>query len=125
METIMKIPFLIALIASIITGAVSIVNNAETNKTCTSMIISMIVFYIIGLIISKTLSGILNEQNEKKLEAERKIKEEEMLEKAKIAASKINAEHLGNTLDLLAEDEIDDGFTPFDLSQAVKTKMKE
>lgn len=125
METIIKIPFFIALIASMITGVISIVNDAETNETCTSMIIAMIVFYIIGVIISKTLSGILSEQNEKKLEAEKKIKEEEMLEKAKIAASKYNAGHIGNTLDLLAEDEIDDGFTPFDLSQAVKTKMKE
>lgn len=125
METIMKIPFLVALIASILTGVVSIVNNTDTNKTCINMIIAMIVFYIIGVVISKTLSSILDEQNEKKLEAEKKIREEEMLEKAKMAVNKHNAEHLGNTLDLLTEDEVDDGFTPFDLSQAVKTKMKE
>ncbi len=125
METIMKIPFLLAILASIVTGAISIVNNAGTNKTCFRMILAMIVFYIIGLLVSKTISNIVEEQNIQKLEAEKKILEEEMLEMAKVSAKAKKPEHLGNTLDLSTEEEIDDGFTPFDLSQAVKTKMKE
>ncbi|PYG89845.1 hypothetical protein LY28_00442 [Ruminiclostridium sufflavum DSM 19573] len=125
METIMKIPFLLALIASIITGAISIVNNADTNKTCISMIMAMIIFYIVGILIRNTLSNIIEEQNNQKLEAEKKLREEEMLEKAKAALKSKKAEHLGKNLDLVTEDEIDDGFTPFDLSQAVKAKMNE
>ncbi|QNU68810.1 hypothetical protein EHE19_008410 [Ruminiclostridium herbifermentans] len=125
METIMKIPFLLAILASIITGAISIVNNAGTNKTCVRMIFAMIIFYIIGLLVSKTIISIVEEQNKQKLEAEKKKEEEEMFEKAKASAKVKKPEHLGNTLDLSTEEEIDDGFTPFDLSQAVKTKMKE
>ncbi len=125
METIMKIPFLLAILASIVTGAISIVNNAETNTTCVRMIIAMIVFYIIGILVSNTISNIVEEQNKQKLEVEKKLLEEEMLEKAKVSAKVKKAEHLGNMLDLSTEEEIDDGFTPFDLSQAVKTRMKQ
>lgn len=125
METIMKIPILVALLASIVTGAISIVNDTEINKTCLRMIIAMIVFYIIGILISKTLSSILEEQNRQKLEAEKKLKEEQALEEAKVAAKQKNDEHLGKKVDLIAEDKIDDRFTPFDLSQAVKAKMNE
>lgn len=125
METIMKIPFLLAILASIVTGAISIVNNAGTNTTCVRMILAMIVFYVIGLLVSKTISNIVEEQNKRKLEAEKKLLEEELLEKAKVSAKVKKAAHLGNTLDLSTEEEIDDGFTPFDLSQAVKTKMKD
>jgi hypothetical protein len=121
----MKIPFLLAILASIVTGAISIVKNAGTNKTCVRMILAMIVFYILGILISNTISNIVEEQNKQKLEAQKKILEEEMLEKAKVSAKVKKAVHLGNTLDLSTEEEIDDGFTPFDLSQAVKTKMKE
>lgn len=89
------------------------------------MILAMIVFYVIGLLVSKTISNIVEEQNKRKLEAEKKLLEEELLEKAKVSAKVKKAAHLGNTLDLSTEEEIDDGFTPFDLSQAVKTKMKD
>lgn len=129
----MKIPFLLALIASIITGAISMVNNAGTNETCIRMILALIIFYVIGLLVRNTVSNIVEEQNSQKAEAEKKKLEEEMLQKVKANANanintKTNvnkAEHLGNTIDLSAKEEIDDGFTPFDLSQAVQTKMKE
>jgi mannitol-specific phosphotransferase system IIBC component len=123
METIMKIPFLLALLAALITGVTSIANKATTNQTCIRMIIAMVIFYLIGVFVSSTLTNIVEEQNKQKLEAENKIKEE-MLEKEK--AEKLMQEgHLGTNLDLFTDSKIDDGFSPLDLSQAVRTKINE
>jgi len=122
METIMKIPFLLALLAALITGVISIVNNANTNQTSIRMIIAMVGFYIIGVFVSNTLTNIVEEQNKQKLEAEIKIREEEMLKRTE----KLKQEgHLGTNLDLVTDNEIDDGFSPLDLSQAVRTKINE
>ncbi len=123
METIMKIPFLLALLAALTTGIISIISNANTNQTCFRMIIAMMSFYLIGVFVSSTLKTIVEEQNKLKLEAENKIREEEI---ERIKAEKLKQEeHLGTNLNLVADNEIDDGFTPLNLSQAVRTKMKE
>lgn len=119
----MKIPFLLALLAAFTTGLISIISKANTNQTCLRMIIAMMSFYLIGIFASSTLKCIVEEQNKLKLEAENKIREEEM---EKMKAERLKQEkHLGTNLDLVADNEIDDGFTPLDLSQAVRTKMKE
>jgi len=124
METIMKIPFLLALLAALITGVISITNNFNTNQTSIRMIIAMVSFYLIGVIVSSTLKSIVEDQNKQKLEAQAKIREEEML--ARLETEKIKQEeHLGSKLDLVADNEIDDGFSPLDLSQAVRTKINE
>jgi hypothetical protein len=118
----MKIPFMLALLAALITGIISIFNNASTNQTSLRMIIAMVFFYLIGVFVSSTLKGIVEEQNKLKLEAEIKIRQEEMLKKAE----KLKQQgHLGTNLDLVTDSNIDDGFTPLDLSQAVRTKINE
>jgi hypothetical protein len=88
------------------------------------MIMAMVSFYLIGMFASFNLANIVEEQNKLKLETENKIREEEMLEKMKTEKLK-KEQHLGTNLDLVTGNEIDDGFTPLDLSQAVKTKLKE
>lgn len=122
METIMKIPFLLAMLAALLTGFISIANKADTNQTCIRMIIALVIFYLIGTFVSSTLKNIVEEQNKQKLEEEKKIREQEKLEKAE----KIKQEaHLGANLDLVADNKLDDGFSPLDLSQAIRTKVNE
>ncbi|MHB8064772.1 MAG: hypothetical protein ACYDG2_19430 [Ruminiclostridium sp.] len=119
----MKIPFLLALLAALITGVTSITNGANTNQTCIRMIVAMVSFYLIGVFVSSTLANIVEEQNRQKLEDEKKIKEE-IIEREK--ALKLTQEgHLGTNLDLVVDSKIDDGFSPLDLSQAVRTKINE
>ncbi|EPR13100.1 hypothetical protein [Ruminiclostridium papyrosolvens] len=129
METIMKIPFLFALFAAIITGLIGISNNKSMNQTCMYMIIAMLIFYFIGTILKTTITGIVEEQNKLKEQAEKEKKErenQEILRIEKENAEKLAKEqHLGNILDLVADSNLDDGFTPLDLSQAVRTRMKE
>ncbi len=126
METIMKIPFLLAMTASLITGLVSIMHNASTNQTCVRMIVALICFYLLGIIVSKTLTGIIEEQNRKKDEAEKLQKLEELRLMELERAEKLKQEdHLGTNLDLVADSSIDDGFSPLDLSQAIRTKVNE
>lgn len=125
METIMKIPFLLAMMSALITGFVSIAENADTNQTCTRMIIALVVFYVIGLVISSTLKGIIEEQNKRREEAEKQKLEEERLILQQQEAERLKQEaHLGGNLDLIADNKLDDGFSPLDLSQAIKTKIK-
>ncbi len=124
METIMKIPFLLAMVSAIITGIISLAGNAGTNKTCIRMIIALVGFYVIGLLVSTTLSGIVEEQNKQKQEEEEKLKNEQQMLEEEAAKSK-QEEHLGNNLDLFADSGLDDGFSPLDLSQAIRTKVNE
>ena len=127
METIMKIPFLLAMTASLITGLVSILYNSSTNQTCIRMIVALICFYLLGLIVSKTLTGIIEEQKAKKDEAEKQQKLEELnLIQEQERAEKLKQEdHLGTNLDLVTDSSLDDGFSPLDLSQAIRTKVNE
>lgn len=129
METIMKIPFLLALFAAIVTGLLSINDNTDINKVCINMMIAMVSFYLIGKLLSSTISGIIEEQNKQKQLAEEEKMKQESLEKERIEEEKAEKsateEHLGKKLDLVADNTLDDGFSPLDLSQAVRTKMKE
>ena len=123
MEIIMKTPYLLAILAALATGIISITDGADINTASIRMIIAMVVFYIIGIVVSSTLKGIVEEQERIKLEAENKLKEEERL--AAIEKMKKEA-HLGTNLDLVADNNTeDDDFTPLDFSQAVRTKMRE
>lgn len=122
MEIIMKIPYLFAIFAALVTGIISIVGGADTNSASIRMILAMVIFYIIGMLVSSTLKSIVNEQEKIKQEAENRLKEEERL----AAVEKYKMEHhLGTNLDLVAGNDDDDGFTPMDFSQAVRTKMME
>ncbi|WP_024831353.1 hypothetical protein [Ruminiclostridium josui] len=129
METIMKIPFLFALFAAFIAGLIGISTNKTMNQTCIYMIIAMVVFYLIGALLKATITGIIEEQN--KLKEQEEKEKQEMEEQGKLRIEKEKEEklakeqHLGNNLDLVADSDLDDGFTPLDLSQAVRTKMKE
>lgn len=129
METIMKIPFLFALFAAIITGLLSINNDRDLNQTCFYMIIAMAIFYFVGVLLRTTITGIIEEQNKLKQQAENEKKELERQERLKLekerAEKLANEKHLGKNLDLVADNDLDDGFSPLDLSQAVRTKMKE
>lgn len=124
METIMKIPFLLAMVSALITGFISISGNASTNQICIRMIIALVIFYLLGLFVSSTLTGIIEEQNKRKQEAEEQVQEQ--LRKEQQEAERIKQEeHLGGNLDLIADNKLDDGFSPLDLSQAIKTKIKQ
>lgn len=122
METIMKIPFLLALLAALLTGLMSLVNGVELNKTCVRMIIALVSFYIIGSIVSSTLTNIIEEQNKQKQEEENKLKEQERLEQEKVQKM-MQEGHLGGNLDLVADNKLDDGFSPLDLSQAIRSEI--
>jgi Na+-translocating ferredoxin:NAD+ oxidoreductase RnfG subunit len=125
METIMKIPFLLSIFAALTTGLVSIIGKKDLNQTCLRMIIAMLCFYLIGLVVKYNISSIVEEQNKIKEEAEKQKLEQEIEQtQIKNGKSEHNQEHLGTTLDLVADNKLDDdGFTPLDLSQAIKTKM--
>lgn len=122
----MKIPFVLSILAAFITGFFCMVSNKDLNQTSIRMIIAMGSFYLLGLLISSTLTKIIEEQD--------KVKLEEELQKYRDQQSRIESEqthkimqdgHLGNSLDLVADSGLDDGFSPLDLSQAVRTKIRE
>lgn len=122
MEVIMKIPFLLASFSAIIVGLFCFFNRYNTNQTCIRMIVSMIIFYIIGTVIKSTYLGIVEEIENKRLEAERKEREErEKMELEEKRKHEQEEQTLGSRLNLVA----DDGFSPLDMTQAIRTKMNE
>ena len=122
MEILMKTPYLLAILAALVTGIISIADGTDINHASIKMIIAMITFYIIGILVSSILKSIVKEQEKIKQEAENKLKEE----REQLAAERLkNQEHLGTNLDLFADNNTDDDFTPLDFSQAVRTKMRE
>ncbi len=128
METIMKIPFLLAMAAALVTGIYSIENNAGTNQTCIRMIIALVGFYVIGVIVTSTITGIVEEQTKQRLEAEKlekleQFKQEQYKREQEKTEKVKQEEHLGKNLDLVADSDSDDGFSPLDLSQAIRTKF--
>lgn len=116
MDKIVKIPLILALLSAIITGFFCSINKYDTNQTCMRMIIAMLVFYILGIIIKSTITGIYEEVEKTRIENEKK----EIEEKAK-SVKQVN-ENVGTKLDLLAGD---DDFQALELSKAIKTTLSE
>jgi hypothetical protein len=121
MEYLGKLPFLLGASAALITGLVCFNNMASNNQTYLRMLISMIIFYILGVYIRNLLTGIVEEQKEKlriEEEAKKKLEEEaaaavdlELREKAKAEGRKSAVDKiLGGNIDIVQGAEFDSDF---------------
>lgn len=73
-----RLPLLFALIAAIISGVAGLAYSMSNNRILTQMIISMIVFFAVGIFARYNLSKIINqvEENREKNEKNEEIKVE-------------------------------------------------
>ena len=140
MGRIHQLPYKAGGLAAIVTGVVSYAAGIETSTIYLRMAIMMLVFFILGLYIRKTVIDIEKEVQEKK-EEELRAEENEILRKrageqsasadmknnilkSPAARENISQEQKIHKLDLTAGGSVDD-FQPLVLSKAVSTKAKE
>jgi len=118
MGYIQRLPFILSSIITIIIGLVCYFSGVGTRDTFIRMIISMTVFYIVGLYIRKLIFDINEQIDEKKqkelLESQKKAEEE----------AKNNNTAIGKEIDLTIDSENDnvddDEFTPLKASSVIR-----
>lgn len=73
-----RLPLLFALIAAIISGVAGLAYSMSNNRILTQMIISMIVFFAVGIFARYNLSKIINQVEENREKNEKNEKNEEI-----------------------------------------------
>jgi len=125
MDYIRKLPLLLALSGSIITGLLGRSSQLPDKEILTKMTIAMVVFYLAGLLASKTISDVV--------EAYRKKEEEKQIEALQDENKETVPENdsgiAGNKVDLAADEEIkfddlDDDFDALPVAEFIKKELK-
>lgn len=113
MDYIRKLPLLMAISSGIITGLVGYTNQVRNNENMTNMLITMVVFYIVGLLIRGTVLDAIEtnrikeeerieEEKRKAIEEKKREAEEKEEKKQKQTTEKAS----GSTLDIAADEDI-------------------
>lgn len=119
MQTLQKIPFFMAAIAVIITGAICSTMQLDLNQASSRMVVVLLLFYIIGLFVKNTIKRVVEENEVKRLQTEAEnfaFNEEANCEKGGIKEIPL--------FDVKVDDRYDD-FTPLHVSEVIKSKIRE
>ncbi|HHV98979.1 MAG TPA: hypothetical protein GXX36_05765 [Clostridiaceae bacterium] len=120
MGYIQRLPFILTSSVTIIIGLVCYVSGASTRDTFIKMIISLTVFYIIGLIVRNLILEIKKQVDEKieqeKLESQKKAEEE--LGKSESTTDNETDKLTDSKFNKKANDA--DEFTPLNASKVIK-----
>jgi len=136
MDIIRKLPFFSGSMGAILAGIISFAAGVDRQTIYIRMFVTMIVFYILGIYIRKTVLSIRKEAEIRKREkqAEEAKNRKQTHEKEDDAADKkgtiktAQMERDKNTRtakDETSAGEQQDDFEPLALSRAIKTKVKE
>ncbi|NLU51818.1 MAG: hypothetical protein GXX10_03005 [Clostridiaceae bacterium] len=125
MDYIRKLPLLLALSGSIITGLLGRSSQLPDKEILTKMTIAMVVFYLAGLLASKTISDVVEAYRKKEEEKEKAALQEENKE----AVSENDSGITGKKLDLAADEEIkfdvmEDDFDALPVAEFIKKELK-
>lgn len=129
MDYIRKLPLLMGLTGAILIGLIGYAKKIPNKENMLKMIIIMVIFYIVGLFIRNTITGILEEIKQKALEKEKQELEEkkrqEELENENKKEKKRNS-----IIDLVADDEFnsetnDEDFDALPVADFIKNELKE
>ena len=86
MEYINKLPFVLSASMTIVIGLISYQGTDTMQKTYAEMAVSIVVFYVVGIIIKKTLIEIykdIEKKNEERREQEKKSNENKKKKKSR------------------------------------------
>ena len=134
MDYLKKIPFILSTVMGLIVGVISLIMGTTRNVVYLRIIISLFVFYIIGLYIKKSFYITLNEVKQKELqrqfeieeEAKKKAMEEEIKKREKLKEKGAFVDS-GVELELSPQPifEEDEGFEPLTVNEVLSTKDEE
>ncbi len=126
MDAIHKLPFFLGGFMAVIVGMISYVSGSASQTIYVRMAVVMVVFYVVGSFIRKTLSGIKDELDDK--EQKRRAEEQLEAEEASMNEAFQNAHQKGqpgeHKVDLVADD-FDEDFSPLTISRVITSKLEE
>lgn len=125
MDYIRRIPFILGSIMAIITGIISLNCNISIKQVYLRMIISLVLFFIVGVFLRNTISEIEKDIKTKSIEKAKNeeetgnIEDIENTERNQEAVSGRN--NSAPTVDYLIDDD-DDDFKPLNVKEVISTK---
>jgi hypothetical protein len=109
MDYIRKLPLLMALSGAIIIGLVGYSKDVPNKENMLKMVIVMVIFYIVGLFIRNTITGILQDIDKKTEEKEKKeLEEKKRLEELEDQKNK-EKNKKNQKIDFIVDDDLDIG----------------
>lgn len=117
MQYIDRLPLLFALLAAILSGVIGLSRSMANDRILLQMIITMVIFYVVGIFVRYNLFKINAQAKEKK------INEDVKLEKKLSRESK---ENVIEKEDNIGEDNSisEDDFEPLKVSQFIREELK-
>lgn len=120
MQYLQRLPLLLALAATIITGLVGFARQNAHKDILLHMVLVMVVFFALGLYARHTLTNVKNQIEKKQKEREQEeLRKQQELEKQEME----KAMGLGKNIDLTASN-TDDDFDPLPVSEFIKKELK-
>lgn len=125
MDYIRRIPFILGSIMAIITGVISLNCNISIKQVYLRMIISLVLFFTLGVFLRNTISEIEKDIQNKSMEKEKNAEETENIEDVENIEKSQEADGSRNnnapTVDYRIDDENDD-FKPLNVKEVISTK---
>lgn len=125
MQYIKRLPLILALAGSLITGILNLLCHKQQNEVLFQMLIALVIFYIIGFFIRSTVLTVKEQVDEKQRIREAEEREQREKEEAEARRREKAEEFLGKNIDLTVNDSSDDSFDPLPVSEFIKKQLKE
>lgn len=125
MDYIHKLPFLLGGFMAVIVGIASYLAGTANQAVYLRMTIALVAFYIVGGYIKNTVVALKEELRKKE---EQKAKEEAAEEARRMfeaQAADMENQPQQHRVNLVADDDYDEEFTPMTVSRVIASKLKE
>lgn len=133
MGYIHRLPLIMALMSAILTGLVGYTRQIQNNKNMANMLIAMVMFYIIGSMIKRTILDIIRTYSVKALdranEKKRLAMEKENNEGKALEGDNNALQENISTLNLVADEKLDfeidgESFSPLPVADYIEKELK-
>lgn len=123
MRYLNRLPLLLALAGSIVSGLLSIIRLRAQKEILVQMALVMVIFYVAGLFLRSTVQSIKSQVDEKKLKQEEENRTKKSREEKENTDEGKTEKSLGGNIDFTV-DESDDAFDPLPVSEYIKNELK-
>ena len=125
MQYLQRLPLILALAGSLFSGLLSSLRLRAHNEVMSHMILSMVIFYFMGLFIRSTVLNIKTQVDEKWVKQEAAEKAQKEKEEAEKMKQEKTEEFLGKSIDYTTNDLGDELFEPLPVSEFIRKELKD
>ena len=125
MQYLQRLPLLLALAGSLASGILNLLCYRPHNEVLLHMVLTMVIFFIIGLFIRSTVLALKKQVDEKrqKQEAEERAQREKKQAEAKMMEEAEG--HLGNNIDFTVDSSREESFDPLPVREFIKKQLND